>query len=250
MPFVTPPTVRKSWFGGGRYDIESTLQELVRACLADNIPNATLESNFLSVGFPDGAPEHCDWLTIVLVNGKVYYSFDDGVNWILVHDPATGVSTSFQTSTVIWFGGGLADIPGDWLVCDGQEVDRTTYADLFTRLGTAYGVGNGTTTFNLPNFRGRSPSGTNDSGMPNGADGGFTTRNEGDEFGAETHTLVTAELAQHNHVSDLTSTINIDTAGAVDNMTKPDAATVDNTGGDTAHNNMMNFVVGTYIIKT
>jgi microcystin-dependent protein/cytoskeletal protein CcmA (bactofilin family) len=46
-----------------------------------------------------------------------------------------------------------------WMVCDGTEVSRTTYATLFSRIGTTYGAGNGTTTFNLPNFTNRFPVG-------------------------------------------------------------------------------------------
>lgn len=45
--------------------------------------------------------------------------------------------------------------PAGWLVCDGTAVNRTTYATLFSAIGTTWGAGNGTTTFNLPDFRGR-----------------------------------------------------------------------------------------------
>jgi microcystin-dependent protein len=49
---------------------------------------------------------------------------------------------------------GSADVPNGWLECDGAAISRTTYAGLFARLGVTWGVGNGTTTFNLPDFRG------------------------------------------------------------------------------------------------
>lgn len=51
-----------------------------------------------------------------------------------------------------------------WLFPYGQAVSRTTYATLFARLGTAFGVGNGTTTFNLPDYRGRVGAGQDDMG--------------------------------------------------------------------------------------
>lgn len=51
------------------------------------------------------------------------------------------------------YGGGTA--PTGWLLCYGQEVSRTSLAGLFTAIGTNYGSGNGTTTFNLPDSRGR-----------------------------------------------------------------------------------------------
>lgn len=54
--------------------------------------------------------------------------------------------------------------PTNWLVCDGSAVSRTTYAELFAVIGTNYGAGDGSTTFNLPNYKGRVPVGqdTND----------------------------------------------------------------------------------------
>ena len=45
-----------------------------------------------------------------------------------------------------------ATVPFGWLLCDGSAVSRTTYKDLFSAIGTTYGVGDGVTTFNLPNI--------------------------------------------------------------------------------------------------
>ena len=50
---------------------------------------------------------------------------------------------------------GKAEAPANWLVCDGSEVSRTTYAELFAVIGTSYGEGDGSTTFNLPNKKGK-----------------------------------------------------------------------------------------------
>src|SRR3990172_12282623 len=55
------------------------------------------------------------------------------------------------------FGGAAA--PAGWLLCDGAAVSRTTYADLFAAIGTAFGVGDGGTTFNIPHLKGRAPIG-------------------------------------------------------------------------------------------
>lgn len=52
-----------------------------------------------------------------------------------------------------------ASAPTGWLLCDGSAVSRTTYAALFSAIGTQYGVGDGSTTFNLPDIRGRVPVG-------------------------------------------------------------------------------------------
>jgi len=77
-----------------------------------------------------------------------------------------------------------ATAPG-WLTCYGQAISRATYAPLFAAIGTAYGAGNGSTTFNVPDLRGRVPVGT-------GAGVGLTTRPMGAAGGSE-------DLQQHNH---------------------------------------------------
>lgn len=77
---------------------------------------------------------------------------------------ATGVisATGLPVGTVIPYGGDTA--PTGWLICDGSAISRTTYAGLFDVLGTAFGAGNGTTTFNIPDLRGKFPLGTATSG--------------------------------------------------------------------------------------
>jgi len=79
-----------------------------------------------------------------------------------------------------------------WLLCDGRAISRTTYAGLFALLGTSFGVGDGSTTFNLPDFRGRVAGGT-------GTGPSLTTRNPGAAVGTETHVLTTAQMPSHNH---------------------------------------------------
>lgn len=60
--------------------------------------------------------------------------------------------TDFPVGTVV--GNARSAIPYGWLDCDGSAVSRTAYGDLFSAIGTTYGPGNGTTTFNLPNSDG------------------------------------------------------------------------------------------------
>jgi len=60
---------------------------------------------------------------------------------------------AIPAGTVNDYAGGTA--PSGWLICDGSAVSRTTYAGLFTAISTTYGVGDGSTTFNLPDLRGR-----------------------------------------------------------------------------------------------
>jgi len=58
----------------------------------------------------------------------------------------------------------MTSLPAGWLLCNGSAVSRATYAALFGAIGTTYGIGDGTTTFNLPNFQGYFPRGQNTTG--------------------------------------------------------------------------------------
>lgn len=57
-----------------------------------------------------------------------------------------------------------ATAPAGWLLCYGQAVSRTTYSALFAVIGTAYGAGDGSSTFSLPDLRGRVPAGRDNMG--------------------------------------------------------------------------------------
>jgi len=97
-------------------------------------------------------------------------------------------------------------VPTYWLTCDGTAMLRADYPDLFDVIGTTWGAGNGSTTFNLPNLKDKMPMGVLGSVVPDVAD----------SAGALTHTLTTAELPSHNHT--LTDpghnhTINMQTGG-------------------------------------
>ena len=63
------------------------------------------------------------------------------------------LSASVPVATVTDYAGAVA--PTGWLLCEGQAIDRIIYADLFAAIGIVYGAGNGTTTFNIPDARGR-----------------------------------------------------------------------------------------------
>jgi len=79
-----------------------------------------------------------------------------------------------------------------WLLCNGAAVSRTTYASLFAAIGTSFGAGDGSTTFNLPDPRGRAVG-------ISGQGSGLTNRTAGTSVGTETHTLSKAELPTHAH---------------------------------------------------
>lgn len=94
--------------------------------------------------------------------------------------------------------------PSKWLLLDGTAINRTTYSALFSVIGTTYGVGDGSSTFNLPDARGRVVAGKDDMGGSSanrltGQAGGLNGDTLGATGGVETHTLTEAQLAAHDH---------------------------------------------------
>jgi phage-related tail fiber protein len=89
--------------------------------------------------------------------------------------------------------------PPGWLLCDGSAVSRTSYATLFAVMGTAYGAGDGATTFNLPDFRGRFLRGT-DNGAGNDPDRtNRTALNAGGNVGDSIGSYEADSFASHTH---------------------------------------------------
>lgn len=147
--------------------------------------------------------------------------------------------------TIIPFGG--ESIPNGWLLCDGSDVSREEYAELFKVLETKFGSGDNYLTFTLPDFRGRNPIGANDKYIL------------GTKGGEETHQLTVSEMPAHSHQlwNGTTGQITINGAdgGNCYNMTYTyekkvggDLKATD-TGGNQAHNNMQPYQVTNYIIK-
>lgn len=160
-----------------------------------------------------------------------------------------------------------------WLLCDGSAYSRATYADLFAAIGSTYGAGDGTTTFNVPDFRGRTILGA-------GTGPGLTARSRGNTGGEEAHDLSTSEIPSHDHsgstgsagahehthsanqaintstgggaASRLTNLVG-GTAGDVDAITTTDGAhthSVSAAGGGNPHNTMQPYGVANVFIKT
>jgi microcystin-dependent protein len=93
-----------------------------------------------------------------------------GTNSTQIATTAFVQANGSPTGGIIMWGTGTA--PTGWLLCTGGAVNRTTYAALFAVIGTQFGVGDGSTTFNLPNYQDRVPFGVGTIAVSNGATGG------------------------------------------------------------------------------
>jgi len=143
------------------------------------------------------------------------------------------------TGTVSAFAGSAA--PTGYALCDGSAVNRTTQAALFAVIGTTYGVGDGSTTFDLPDLQGRVIAGMGGS-LLSGTDA------LGAEGGVKEHTLTIDQMPSHTHAGTTQSVLQTDTgAGRLTN----DAGNLTGaTGGGQPHPNVQPTMILNYIIKT
>lgn len=176
-------------------------------------------------------------------------------------------NTSVPTGTILPFGGSVA--PANAILCDGSAVSRTTYAKLFSVIGTTYGMGDGSTTFQIPNLKGKIPVGFNSS------ESEFSYL--GKTGGEKAHILSSLEMPTHSHTATETAagghshTVTLDyytnnSTGGSTNYVNPStgsaqvskttsaggehshSVTVGSSGGGSAHNNIQPYVTVNYII--
>lgn len=150
-----------------------------------------------------------------------------------------------------------ATIPAGWLACGGQAVSRTTYAALFLAVGTLYGVGDGATTFNLPDLRGRSLFGKDDLGgsaanrLTTGG-GGVNGVVLGAVGGGQSVTLTEAEMPSHTHTGNAAGAgggFSGISAATNTNLSAQNTFTTAAKGSSGAHANIPPAIVTNYIIK-
>lgn len=132
--------------------------------------------------------------------------------------------------------------PTGWILCDGSEISRTIYAELFATIGTTYGNGDGSTTFNLPDLRGRFPLGKDSMG---GTSGNRATDAAADTLGGSGGDE--AGVAAHSHSYTWKSTRGGDSSGGDSNQINNASFTTGTTG--TATGNMPPYLTINYIIK-
>ena len=159
------------------------------------------------------------------------------------------------TGAVLPYAGSSA--PTGFLLCYGQAISRSTYADLFSAISTTYGTGDGSSTFNLPDLRGRVVAGQDDMGGSS-ADrltdqtGGLNGDTLGDTGGSETHTLSTAQMPAHTHTVAAQQQVSGDSTnrGGSGQLGAAATITTSSTGSGSAHNNVQPTIILNYIIRT
>lgn len=182
--------------------------------------------------------------TPVNING---ISFDGSADLTISSGVPTGAVQAFAMVTV----------PDGWLACDGSTVSRTDYANLFAAIGTAFGEGDSSTTFTLPNLQDNFVLGLGSTYATIAATGGEAT-----------HTLTTDELAAHRHLNVVSSANNQSGATSSNSIPhingyngcheqavmcgdtgEPDVSRSSVTGSGNAHNNMPPYLILKYCIK-
>ena len=136
--------------------------------------------------------------------------------------------------------------PEGYLLCQGQAVSRAGYARLYAVIGVIYGAGDGSTTFNIPDYRGRVPVGFSPGEIE------FATL--GQRGGAKRHTLTVDEIPSHDHEPRSGWGPG---GGLGDGWSRVDGNNPRNSwgrtvsaGGGQSHNNLQPYIAANFIIRT
>jgi microcystin-dependent protein len=228
--------------------------------------NATAESggnvgsDFAVSRFADGGTVIDTPLTIARSSGIAAFTQVPTAAGSAVLTQGTAGAFAPVIGAVQMFAGSFA--PTNWMICDGSAISRTTFAALFSVVSTTYGAGDGTTTFNIPNLRGK---------VAVGVDGSTQFPVLGSAFGELSHTTTTAEMPSHNHtlhdpghvhtitpmrspvVSNTSTNVSVLSATAPNTGLTTDSAvsgiTLDASGGGAPHNNVQPSLALNFIIR-
>jgi len=154
---------------------------------------------------------------INLVTGGTVTSVSAGTNISIATQgsPTQQLTVSFSLpGMIVPYSGVDSTVPSGWLFCNGQAISRSTYASLFSVIATTYGVGDGSSTFNVPDLRGRIPFGpaqsSSDSSPLNGA-----SFNSGNFYslassgGSENHLITSQQTPAKSHTHTASGSMSV-----------------------------------------
>lgn len=193
-------------------------------------------------------PATKEWIKPITINDAETaeeYFRDANNNWKKILCEPSG--DTLPIGAITQFSGSVA--PTNWLICNGQAISRTTYSELFSVIGTTYGEGDGSTTFNVPDFSSRVPQ-----GIGEGTDENGVTKNTtlGQTYGEYKHKLTIDEMPTHSH--GLPNVFGNFTGGVLNQPTGTfqwhnQATSTYNAGGDQSHSIMQPILGVNFIIK-
>lgn len=172
------------------------------------------------------------------VGGKtnLFFKDEDGT---VIQMTGGGVIKGLPPGAIVAFAGAIAT---GFLECTGQAVSRSTYADLFTAIGTTYGAGDGSTTFNVPDCTGRTIFGkesvaTRLTNAVSGVDGATLGETGGDQLSQQhTHTASSSSDGAHTHtITYYTDLGGGGGAGRIDGLTTPAGTQTSSSSGAHTH---------------
>ena len=181
---------------------------------SDAVTTAKIANNAVTVSKIEANPTFTGTVTLPANTSignvsSTEISYVDGVTSAIqtqLNDKAP-IASRIPVGVISAYAGSSA--PSGWLLCAGQAVSRSTYSDLFAALSTTYGVGDGSTTFNLPDLRGRVAAGLDNMGGSAASRLTSTVLSAsntlGASGGAQTHTLDSTQIPAHSHPNTLGS---------------------------------------------
>ncbi len=171
---------------------------------------------------------------------------DNDTEWVDQTGGPGGGGDSIPVGTIVEYSGN--ELPSGYLLCDGQEVSRTEYSSLFEVIGTTYGEGNGATTFNLPNLKGKVAVGIDE----DDEDFNILAKSGGEK----SHKLAVNEIPDHTHwANDVLVIGKSEVSGLAPGSAWSDTGGIgrgtntSSSGSNQSHNNLQPYIVLNYIIK-
>lgn len=145
------------------------------------------------------------WLKIEVLEGNAYREVSYSQLPSSPYSEVAHNAVLFPAGVIVPFAGEVENIPSGWLLCDGSVVSRAEYANLYNAIGVCWGIGDGSTTFNLPDLRGMFLRGVSgDSGNDADADSRIVLNDNGGNTGNQVGSY------QGDAIRNITGTFNCD----------------------------------------